>query len=109
MRTLEFVASGQKLTKKDSCNFDGIVSGTKGYLKAKFDVSSDWKGCGIVAIFSSLKAGEMGVIVDSGECIIPPEVLTGSEWSVRMVGVRTGYRITTNKYVVAQERVRAIE
>lgn len=108
MRTLEFIADGQKLVKKDSCNFDGIVSGTKGYLKAKFDVSSDWKGCGIVAIFSSLKAGEMGVIVDSGECIIPAEVLTGSEWSIRLVGIKEEYRITTNKCIVEQERVKPI-
>lgn len=109
MRTLEFVANGQKLTKKDSCNFDGIVSGTKGYLKAKFDVSSDWKGCGIVAIFSSLKAGEMGVIVDSGACVIPSEILTGSEWSVYLIGIKSEYRITTNKCVVEQERVRVYE
>lgn len=107
MRTLEFIANSQKLTKKDSCNFDGIVSGTKGYLKAKFDVSSDWKGCGIVAIFSSLKAGEMGVIVDR-ECIIPSEVLTGSEWGVRLVGIKEEYCITTNKCIVEQERVKLI-
>ena len=108
MRTLEFIADGQKLVKKDSCNFDGIVSGTKGYLKAKFDVSSDWKGCGIVAIFQSLKSGERAVKVVQGVCAIPDEVLTGSEWSVRLVGVRTGYRITTNKCVVAQERVKPL-
>lgn len=108
MRTLEFVVNGQEIKKKQGCDFSGLVSNTKGYLKAKFDVSSDWNGCGIVVIFQSLKSGERAVKVVQGVCVIPDEVLTGSEWSVRLVGVRTGYRITTNKCVVAQERVKPL-
>lgn len=108
MRTLEFVVNGQEIKRKETCDFSGLVSNTKGYLKAKFDVSSDWMGCGIVAIFSSIKAGEKGVIVDSGACVIPAEVLTGSEWSVRLVGIKEEYRITTNKCVVEQERVKPL-
>lgn len=109
MRTLEFVVNEQEIKKKQSCDFSGLVSNTKGYLKAKFTVSSHWKDCGVVAIFQSLKSGERAVKVVQGVCMIPYEVLTGSEWSVRLVGARTGYRITTNKCVVTQERVRAIE
>lgn len=42
MRTLKFIVNAQKLEKDPSCDFSGIVSGTKGYLEAEFSVSKEW-------------------------------------------------------------------
>lgn len=108
MRNLRFVVNGQEIKKSPDCDFSGLVSGTKGYLKAVFALSSDFNGCGVVAIFNSIKSGEKAVTLPIGknECMIPDEVLTGSEFSVRLIGAKKDFQITTNKCVVEQERVR---
>lgn len=89
--------------KKDpACNFSGIVRGTKGYLKAKFILSSEWNGCKVAASFWKLNT-EHAVPVLNGQCEIPEEALTYESFYVQLTGVRNGYRIKTTKVLVRQE------
>lgn len=103
-RILEFEVDGQRITKKRDCDFSNIVSGTIGYLKAKFYFSqSDWESCTKVVSFW-LEDQENAVLLDDNNmCTIPKEALTGEQFKVSVIGQKSGYRITTNKTKVKQE------
>lgn len=103
-RILEFDVQRQRLTKNRNCDFANIVSGTSGYLKAKFNFSqSEWMGCRKAASFW-LNDKETAVLLDeNNSCVIPSEALIGDRFEVSVTGVRTNYKIVTNKSVVKQE------
>lgn len=103
MRTLKFIITGQKITKDPDCDFTGIVAGTQGYLQAEFSFSEEWQGCRMAAVFSCL-GKEYPQPIMNGQCEIPKEALTWDSFGVRVVGQRDGYRITTNKIKIRQER-----
>ena len=110
MRTLEFEVNGQRLTKKKDCDFSGIVAGTSGYLKAKFNFATDdWDGCKKAASFfvrnyDSLEYEEYAVLLDEDTtCLIPEEALKMREIYVSLIGVKENYKITTTKAVFSQE------
>ena len=102
MRVLKFIVSGQQIRKDPSCDFEGLVPGTKGYLEAQFLFLEEWKGCKKAAVFSSLGL-EYPVPIINGKCEIPEKALTRRMFSVKAVGTRDGYRITTNKVEVSQD------
>lgn len=95
MRTLCFIVEGQRLKCDPAGDFSGIVSNSRGYLRARFRFSKDWAGCKKVAIFTGEHAEEKRPL--SGDCCdIPDEVLTGSTVLVSVVGQRGAVRIPTN-------------
>ena len=95
MRILDFIVSKQKLECDPRCDFSGIASGTRGYLHARFRFSADWKGCKRVAVFSC-RGKEIPIPIVYGMCEIPADALVGNTVSVRVIGQRNDYRITTN-------------
>ena len=95
MRTLDFIASEQTLKQALACDFTGIVAGSCGYLRARFQFSKEWAGCKKVAVFTS-KGQEYPVPLEFNMCEIPAEALTGSAVQVYVVGRRPGYQIITN-------------
>lgn len=103
-RILEFEINGQRITKKRDCDFSNIVSGTIGYLKARFYFSqSDWESCAKAASFW-LENQEYAVLLDKNDiCTIPKEALTGEQFKVSVTVQDSGYRVTTNKTKVKQE------
>lgn len=101
MRVLKFDVSGQSIKKDPDCNFDGIVKGTKGYLQAEFTFDKEWDGCKIAAVFTKY-GKEYAAPLKNNVCEIPDEALTYKEFSVKVVGVRNDYRITTNSEKVMQ-------
>lgn len=103
MRTLDFVVDEQVLTKDSSCDFSNIVSGTKGYLEARFKFSRLWDGFGKVAVFVNLLE-EYPAVIKNGRCVIPDEALTGSKFSVYVVGKRGENKLTSTSVEVQQER-----
>lgn len=94
MRILEFIASGQTLSRAPHCDFTGIVAGSKGYLYACFHFSREWAGCKKVAVFTC-KGKEYPAGLDFNMCEIPAEALAGTNVQVRLVGRRPGFEITT--------------
>ena len=102
MRILKFIVSGQQIKKDPSCEFSGIVAGTKGYLEVSFKFSDEWKGCKKAVVFNSL-GKEYPVPLVEGKCNIPEGALSAKMFTVRVVGEYDGYRITTNKTEVFQD------
>lgn len=95
MRTLCFTVSGQKLACDPACDFSNIVSNSRGYLRAKFYFSADWRGCKKVAIFAGAD-NTVPVPLAGDVCEIPAEVLTGRIVQVAVVGQSGTCRIPTN-------------
>lgn len=102
MRTLKFIADAQKLMPDSSCDFSGLVKGTRGYLRAEFIFSKDFAGCGKIAVFNCM--GESyPVKLEQDACIIPEKALAWKRFMVRVIGVKEGYRIQTNFVEVRQD------
>lgn len=104
MRTLEFVVKGQKMIKKADCDFNNIVAGSKGYLRAKFYFESgEWKDCKKVAGFWSGGQEFAAFLDDDDSCLIPEEALTRYYFLVQVTGIKGYQRIKTSTIEVRQE------
>ena len=103
IRTLRFIVNGQQIKKDPKCDFNKIVRGTSGYLKAGFSLSNEWIGCRIAASFWCLGKEYPAIVNRDGVCLIPDESLKWSNFKVSLTGIRDGYKITTNKVTVEQE------
>lgn len=102
MRLLKFNVNAQQIEKDPECDFNNIVAGTVGYLKAQFAFSSEWENCVKVARFWR-GSQEHAVLLDGNTCIIPAEALVGATFRVSVLGKKGEYRITTNQTIVRQE------
>lgn len=103
MRTLRFCVSGQKLSRNPESDFSGIIRGSKGFLQCSFNLSKEWSGCKIAASFWHYDKEIDAAPVINGTCMIPDSVTDYREFEVSLVGVREGYRITTNRARIEQE------
>lgn len=103
MRILKFNVDGQIITKDPNCDFNNIVPGTKGYLKAEFIFSKEWKNFKKAASFHK-NGKECGaeLLEDEKSCIIPEEALTNRRFSIRIIGKNKETRIRTNDIEVVQ-------
>lgn len=102
MRTLRFLIEGQKLKKDTECDFKGLIPGTRGYLEVAVSCSDEWNDCRKAVVFKS-KRTECAMPLLGGKCQIPEEILKGNIFTLRVVGERKGYRITTNQVGVTQD------
>lgn len=99
MRILQFKVAGQSLSKYGE--FSGLIAGTKGYLYAAYNFDREWDGCKKAAVFSRYDK-EYPVPIVNGKCAVPDEITEYKRWKVYLVGVKDGYRITTNEVEVRQ-------
>lgn len=108
-RTLEFVVKRQSIKKSSSCDFSGLVSGTEGYLRAKFLFSNEWDEFNKIAIFKMLQEIRMVKIDRYGECEIPYDILKTSSFSVGVIGEKKEkgkrVRMVTDNTTVKQKVV----
>ena len=104
MRTLKFIVDGQIITKDPHCDFEGLVPGSAGYLKAEFAFSSEWNGTAKVAAFYSPMGREFTpkVLDDGKSCMIPADATKGGAFQVKVIGQRGDFEIGTNKILVNQ-------
>jgi len=108
LRTLEFEVTKQRLKKRPTCDFSGLVAGSVGYLHAKFNIEdSDWRNC--PKIIARFWIGDKGhekeyakLLNTTYQCEIPPEVLTEEKFGVSVLCVNNTYQIETNKVYVRQ-------
>lgn len=100
MRILNFKVDSQVLEQDG--DFSDIVSGTSGYLKARFNFSDEWAGCLMIASFFN-RGKEYACKLVNNECMIPDEALTDRYFKVQVVGVKRNYKITTTKLKVYQK------
>lgn len=102
MRLLNFIVYGQTIKKDQACDFSGLVKGSKGYLTASFAFDGEWTGCGKLAVFTCL-GKEYPEKLKGNTCNIPDGALKHNRLSVRVVGIRPGFRIQTNDIEIKQE------
>lgn len=106
MRTLRFIATNQKMEKDPNCNFDGLVPGSEGYLKAEFMLSPEWReSAAIVVSFWSALGKEYSpqVLGNDHTCVIPAEALERRIFKIQLIGLdKNGRRLKTNKVTVDQ-------
>lgn len=104
MRVLEFVVDGQILTKNPSCDFENIVSGTEGYLRAHFSFSPEWNGTVKAASFwRGKRECTPQLLKDGCSCVISADALTGSSFGVSIVGKKGEQVIYTDRVEVKQK------
>lgn len=104
MRVLKFIVDGQIIKQDPECDFNGLVPGSEGYLKAEFSFSPEWKNHAKVASFWSMMGREYPpqALKDGRTCMIPAEALAKKVFKVGVMGKRLGTTITTNKVAVKQ-------
>lgn len=104
MRTLKFIVDGQIIKQDPECNFDDLVPGTEGYLKAEFSFSPEWNGFVKVASFHSMMGKEYPpqMLEDGKTCLIPADALKRRIFKVRVLGKNNKLKMTTNKLAVSQ-------
>ena len=66
-------------------------------------LSREWAGCKIAASFYRFDQEIDAAPVIGENCMIPDSVTDYREFEVSLVGVRKGYRITTNRVKIEQE------
>ena len=91
MRTLDYSVKNQRLTKVGDHTM--LVSGTKGYLQARFEFDDNWTGCKKVACFYNNGESYAVRLDDNNKCVIPPEALTSSSFKVSVEGRKKDYCI----------------
>lgn len=103
MRTLKFIVDGQIISKDPDCDFNDLVPGTTGYLKAEFAFSSEWDDT--VKVASFWRNGHEcppQILKDGRSCIIPSEALTSRQFKIEVLGKNNKIKLTTNKVEVVQ-------
>ena len=104
MRTLKFIIDDQIIKPDPNCDFDGLIPGTEGYLKAEFSFSPEWKNCvKVAAFFSPLGKEYPPQKLENGRsCIIPAEALKGRKFKIQVIGRSPNLKIATNRLLVSQ-------
>lgn len=103
-RILEFVVDKQRIKRKKGCDFSGIVAGSVGYLRAKFEFSKEWNGCVKIASFENQNGDPYPIRIDEDNtCLIPSDALKDARFQVQCFGGGPGFRIETDKLKVRQE------
>lgn len=105
MRTLKFIVSKQDLKSDPNCDFEGLVPGTEGYLRAEFSFSSEWRDCLKAAGFYSRlgREYEPQLLDAKNGCMIPAEALKGRVFGIKIIGQKEDLKLTTNKILVYQK------
>lgn len=101
MRILKFNVTGQILDRDDSCNFNGLVSGSKNYLEAEFNFNAEWDGYKKVAVFVNGNKEYPAAIV-KGKCKIDNDALTSRYFRIYVVGKKGEEQINTTSIKVRQ-------
>lgn len=105
MRDLKFIVENQILKPDPSCNFNDLVPGTEGYVRAIFSFSPEWTGFKKVATFSSAMGKKYQSQSLSGEktsCIIPMQALARRVFKIQVHGEKGTLKLTTNKVAISQ-------
>lgn len=105
MRTLNFIVEGQTIRPDPDCDFSNLVPGTAGYLRAKFQFSSEWDRTTRVAAFYSNLGREYPPqkLDHTLSCVIPAEALQKSIFKVQVMGSKNDLKLQTNKVIVHQK------
>jgi len=104
MRTLKFIVEDQIIKQDPNCDFDNLVPGSEGYLRAEFEFSPIWDGHVKVAAFYSPMGKEYPpqILKDGKWCMIPSEALSRNTFTIRVIGKNGASKLTTDRVAVSQ-------
>lgn len=106
MRVLRFDVNDQIISKDPECDFNNIVPGTSGYLKAEFIFSKEWDNFVKVASFyRNGRECSAEILEDGKTCIIPSNALVGRRFAIKISGREKdnkNIRITTSMVEIIQ-------
>ena len=105
MKTLKVIVDDQLIRPDPNCNdFNNLVPGTEGYVRAEFIFSKEWNNTARVASFRSMLGREYPpqVLLDGRSCMIPAEALERRAFKVQIIAKRKESKLITNKLVVRQ-------
>ena len=104
MRILSFNVKNQTIEKDPSCDFSGLVAGSKGYLAVRFTFSDDWDRCSKVVGFFAKNGKEFPpcILLEDNVCRVPDGATAYHEFSMKVYGKRNGCVITTRPIVIRQ-------
>lgn len=104
MRTLKFIVDDQIIKQDPNCDFDNLVPGSEGYLRAEFEFSPIWDGHVKVAAFYSPMGKEYPpqILKDGKSCTIPSEALMRQIFKIRVIGKNGTSKLITDKVAVSQ-------
>lgn len=103
MRTLKFIVDKQIIKEDPNCNFDNIVPGTAGYLKAEFSFSEEWDNTvKVVGFYRNGNECPPQELKDGKSCTIPAEALKGRKFGIEILGKNNDVRLTTNMIEIVQ-------
>ena len=105
LRVLKFIVNKQDIKQDPKCDFDGLVPGTEGYLRAEFKFSKEWDGCvKAVGFYSRLGREFEPQLLDTNDgCLIPSEALKGRVFSLKVIGKKGDLKLTSNKIIIYQK------
>ena len=101
MRILKFNITNQILKRDESCDFSGIVSGSKNHFEAEFIFNDEWNNYKKVAVFVNGDKEYPTAIID-GKCKINNDALTSRSFLVYVVGKKNEEQIKTTSKRVRQ-------
>ena len=101
-RDLDFIVTNQRIEKDRDCDFSGIFSGTKGYLRCRFSFSREWEGLSKAAIFKCGNSVRYAPIVNN-ECMIPNELTDFLRIKIAVAGKSPELTLTTNSATIIQQ------
>lgn len=99
MRTIDFTVSEQRLRCDEKPH---IIAGSKGYLKARFSFSPDWKGYAKAVSFFGMDDEEHPVELRNDEAAIPDEVTDGPIIRIQVFGMKGDAKVKTNVVALRQ-------
>ena len=102
MKTLTFVVSGQKLSKKPSILFSRLVAGSSNFYDVEFEFSSEWSNLMKVAKFTGNSKEEYIPLINN-ICKIPEKISKLREFNISIVGVNDDVQIATNTVTIKQK------
>lgn len=105
MRILDFLINGQTIIRDPTCDFKGLASGSRGYLKCRFEFSPEWAGYAKVARFERYDDVIFVPLVDNA-CMVPDCIADKVEFSVSVIAESESedIRITTNRLTITQAK-----
>ena len=92
MENIHIKVNGQVATVQEN---HILIAGSKNYLNAVFEFSSDWDGMAKTAIFKRNNITKYQLLANN-ECVIPWEVLQPGGFVCSVVGMKDGTVITAN-------------
>ena len=103
-RILRFIVEDQIITRDPECDFDNLVPGTEGYLKAEFSFSKEWSEYVKAAAFFSIRGKEYPprILKDGKRCEIPAEALKHRTFKIQVFGRKGNNKLNTNKITITQ-------